>query len=226
VSEPEDFVTRWSRRKREAAQAPPPAEPQSEARDAAAAPAPQSAAPAAAPAEPSVDLSALPPIDQITATTDIRAYLAPGVPAELTRAALRRAWVADPAIRDFVGIAENQWDFNDPHGVPGFGPLEDVGRLLAQALGDGEQPAAPAATPLAAADPPCEVRGEAAALPPDALATAGDTASVADDGPGPEARSSASMPAGAPVVAPQQADDVPAAAHRGRRRGHGGALPQ
>jgi hypothetical protein len=45
------------------------------------------------------------------------------VPAELTRAALRRAWTSDPAIRDFIGIAENQWDFNDPDGIPGFGPL-------------------------------------------------------------------------------------------------------
>jgi hypothetical protein len=46
-----------------------------------------------------------------------------GVPADLTRAALRRAWASDPAIRDFIGIAENQWDFNDPNGIPGFGPL-------------------------------------------------------------------------------------------------------
>ena len=38
--------------------------------------------------------------NSITAATDIRAFLAPGVPAELTRAALRRAWTADPAIRD------------------------------------------------------------------------------------------------------------------------------
>jgi hypothetical protein len=36
---------------------------------------------------------------------------------------LRRAWVGDPAIRDFIGIAENQWDFNDPDGIPGFGVL-------------------------------------------------------------------------------------------------------
>ena len=37
-----------------------------------------------------------------------------GVPAELTRAALRRVWAADPTIRDFVGLADYAWDFNAP----------------------------------------------------------------------------------------------------------------
>jgi TorA maturation chaperone TorD len=69
------------------------------------------------------DLASLPPLQSITAGTDIRSFLASAVPAELTRAALRRAWVTDPAIRDFIGIAENQWDFNDPTAMPGFGPL-------------------------------------------------------------------------------------------------------
>jgi hypothetical protein len=60
------------------------------------------------------------------------------VPAELTRAALRRAWASDPGIRDFIGIAENQWDFNDPTAMPGFGPMQemdDVPALLARAIG-------------------------------------------------------------------------------------------
>jgi hypothetical protein len=34
------------------------------------------------------------------------------VPQDLARAALRRAWTVDPAIRDFVGLFENCWDFN------------------------------------------------------------------------------------------------------------------
>ena len=49
------------------------------------------------------------------------------MPAELTRAALRQAWASDPAIRDFIGIAENQWDFNDPEAMPGFGLLATGG---------------------------------------------------------------------------------------------------
>ena len=37
------------------------------------------------------------------------------------------------AIRDFVGIAENQWDFNKPQDIPGFGLLdasENIQRLV------------------------------------------------------------------------------------------------
>lgn len=138
MSEPENFLSRWARLKRDAAEA---AETTDQAPPDAAAEAsrPAERADAAEPpaAEPAFDISTLPPIESITATTDIRAFLAPGVPPELTRAALRRAWVADPAIRDFVGIAENQFDFNDPNAIPGFGslgPLDDVRRLVAQVV--------------------------------------------------------------------------------------------
>ena len=78
-----------------------------------------------------------------------RAFLSPGVPKELARAALRRAWSADPAIRDFVGLAENAWDFTDPTAMAGFGELlpgYDVKKLVAQIFGDGEKPADPGAT--------------------------------------------------------------------------------
>lgn len=84
------------------------------------------------------DPASLPSIEAITASTDVRGFLQRRVPAELTRAALRRAWASDPAIRDFIGIAENQWDFNDPNAIPGFGPLQaidDVPALLARAFG-------------------------------------------------------------------------------------------
>jgi hypothetical protein len=89
------------------------------------------------PADAPPDLAALPPIDSIEAASDIRAFLQTGVPEDLTRAALRRAWVADPAIRDFVGLAENAWDFTAPDGVPGFGPLApaDAARLVAHVFG-------------------------------------------------------------------------------------------
>jgi hypothetical protein len=84
------------------------------------------------------DPAHLPSIDAIGVDTDIRGFLQSRVPAELTRAALRQAWASDPAIRDFIGIAENQWDFNDPEAMPGFGPLPEgynVSGLLSQALG-------------------------------------------------------------------------------------------
>ena len=83
------------------------------------------------------DPSDLPSIKAITADTDVRGFLQSRVPAELTRAALRQAWTSDPAIRDFVGIAENQWDFNDPNAIPGFGPLgvTDGQAILTHVLG-------------------------------------------------------------------------------------------
>ena len=91
------------------------------------------------------DPASLPSIDAIGVDTDIRGFLQSRVPAELTLAALRQAWASDPAIRDFIGIAENQWDFNDPNAISGFGPLPkgyDVSGLLSQALGGRDRLAA------------------------------------------------------------------------------------
>src|ERR1700731_1373436 len=112
------------------------------------------------------DPASLPSLEQTAADTDIGAFLQSSVPAELTRAALRRAWASDPAIRDFIGIAENQWDFNDPNAMPGFGPLsesDNATAALAQALGRhdklpdmklavSEEPAVPAGIDHEAAD--------------------------------------------------------------------------
>jgi hypothetical protein len=140
----EEFFSRWSRRKREAAQSVRNTE---QSATSAAPEAPTSAddtsvAPteaAAAEAEDEFDLTSLPPIESITATTDVAAFLRTGVPLELSRAALRRAWESDPAIRDFIGLAENAWDFNDPNAIPGFGPLdqtpEQVRELAARIVG-------------------------------------------------------------------------------------------
>jgi hypothetical protein len=93
-------------------------------------------------ADAPLDPASLPSIETISVNTDIRGFLQNRVPVELTRAALRQAWASDPAIRDFVGIAENQWDFNDPNAIPGFGPLlesDNVPDLLAQALGQHDK---------------------------------------------------------------------------------------
>jgi Protein of unknown function (DUF3306) len=155
----ETFLHRWSRRKRAAAPAAPAAPESTPPQEKAAAPPPMPQP------ELPFDLSKLPPLDSITAQTDIRAYLAPGVPAELTRAALRRAWAADPKIRDFVGLSENAWDFNAPGGLPGFGPLQMTDELRRQVTGmvgralepERTQEAAPqapkAAVPAAAQTP-------------------------------------------------------------------------
>jgi TorA maturation chaperone TorD len=125
MSDSENFLSRWSRLKHESEVASPDTEAAS----------PNTDVPSPAPSSPAFDPASLPPIESIVADSDIRQYLHADVPPELTRAALRSAWAADPAIRDFLGIAESQWDFNDPTAIPGFGPLQAEDHLVARALG-------------------------------------------------------------------------------------------
>jgi hypothetical protein len=129
----EDFLSRWSRRKREAesqaASVRAGEEPQAEHKPPVEAGKPGEPQ---APADATLDLlKDLPPIESITAATDIRPFLAPGVPADVARAALRRAWAADPQIRNFVGLAEYDWDFHDPGAMAGFDTLEMTEELKA-----------------------------------------------------------------------------------------------
>jgi hypothetical protein len=238
MSDPEEtFVARWSRLKREpqnareADTAPAQAEPEHKVdpgRETAPTAPPRGEPGAGKRPEPGFDVASLPPIESITSASDIRAFLQSGVPAELTRAALRRAWASDPAIRDFIGLAENQWDFTDPTAMPGFGPLEagdNVSELLAQALGKLPEPPLPGATPspgardIAAATstasapgdlrPPSQVLGmpagnEASAEPVAAVELQERTASAA-----------------------LQHENEPEEGHRApNRRRHGGALPR
>ena len=149
MSSKESFLARWARRKHTAAKnardQPKPEDTGDEASAAACVPAGESQSP--------VDPRNLPPIETIGAESDIQPFLATGVPVDLTRAALRRAWSADPAIRDFIGLSENSWDFNAPGSVPGFGALtiEDARRLLTKITQEPEalDPGYPAAERLA-----------------------------------------------------------------------------
>jgi Protein of unknown function (DUF3306) len=151
MSDPEDseqnFLQRWSRRKRTAeTRAPDATEPPlRKGTDVDANVPPRGAAQSKADL-PAFDPATLPPIESITATSDIRAFLAPGVPEQLTRAALRRAWATDPAVRDFIGLAENQWDFTNADSVPGFGTLEltpELRRIVAGLVGDAPERTTP-----------------------------------------------------------------------------------
>ncbi len=179
MSEKEDFLSRWSRRKQEAVRdtRPPRNEEATDAgnphdknsREVTAPGKPRSALTQDAPqAEPLFDLSKLPSLDSIGPGTDIRVFMHPGVPASLSRAALRRAWSADPAIRDFIGLSENSWDFTKPESIPGFGPLlpiDDVKQLLSQVLRDNSDPprAVETAQPAASQhlEEHCEAEAEA-----------------------------------------------------------------
>jgi len=140
MNDPDNFLSRWSRRKHEAGER----KEKNEAVDAVPAPAPESqqgeaTAPGAAPI-PEFDVESLPPIEAISAETDITAFMRTGVPETLKHAALRRAWAADPVIRDFVGLNENFWDAAGPDGIPGFGDLDpnlDVRRMVSELFGEG-----------------------------------------------------------------------------------------
>lgn len=148
MSEPDKFLERWSRRKRGLEN-----EMDSEQEQAALPPEEGTAAPDVAeggpqPAteskkegeEPAFDLTKLPSIDSITATTDIRMFMLPGVPMALRQAALRKVWVTDPKIRDFIEMAENQWDFTV--NSPGFDfspPTGDVQKMVAEIFGKSHE---------------------------------------------------------------------------------------
>jgi chemotaxis response regulator CheB len=230
MSASENFVARWARLKRVSGikrttqavedKAPLPAADLSAGSAKASIPQPRSDAAADEPFDP----SSLPSIEAITVNTDIRGFLASRVPAELTRAALRRAWASDPAIRDFIGIAENQWDFGDPHAIPGFGPLQEsdnVPVLLAQALGGPdklatmmeEMPVSGAPSPVAVTDHGPAAPDQNVQLAVEASSPTGESfCGLADAGRGEGAAAGNDGVAGG--------DELP------RRRAHGGALPR
>jgi hypothetical protein len=222
MSDPEDraenFLRRWSRRKQTSATRPRQGNESLESATAEAEPSPDTAA-TGGPDRPAFGPATLPPIDSITATSDIRAFLAPGVPEELCRAALRRAWLTDPAIRDFVGLAENQWDFTKPDSVPGFGSLKqtpELRRMVARLLGEAQE----RPPPPAGVEPDKRI-AETATRSPAALPAVG----VDNAGP---------QPSDTQLVVQRNNNDV--ATHKecgeattaqgSARRGHGGAMPK
>jgi hypothetical protein len=215
----EEFLARWSRRKHEAkaiANAPPPTEPVE-------APNPALSGTAENPADDEVDISSLPPIDSIDAATDITAFLRGGVPSELGRAALRRAWASDPSIRDFVGLAENAWDFNDPNAMPGFGPLdcseEQLAALVDRIVGGVRS----AADHLATAIPERKDGRQSADSGP--LLESRAREATADLSPAREISADA-VPLRPAAVQPEAPQNFESDQTSTRRRTHGGALPR
>ena len=141
MNDPENFINRWSRRKHEAASED--AEPKKASSEGAAASrSDEETKPKSGELEapvPEFDISSLPPIESISAETDITAFMRTGVPETLKHAALRRVWASDPVIRDFVGLNENFWDAAGPDGIPGFGDLDpnlDVRRMVSELFGE------------------------------------------------------------------------------------------
>ena len=123
-----NFLSRWSKRKREALTQP--------AEDA---DAEGRQTQADEGEDQPFDLSLLPDLETLTGESDIQSFLHKAVPDALRNAALRRVWALDPAVRNYVGEAlDYAYDWNTPGGVPGFGEilskeqsLEFVRNLLA-----------------------------------------------------------------------------------------------
>jgi len=214
MSERESFLSRWSRLKRESGiegidgEKPADAVPSTDASPA-----------------PAFDPASLPPIESIVADSDVRPFLAAGVPAELTRAALRSAWVADPGIRDFIGIAESQWDFNQPNAIPGFGPLIiaeyrralEIHALAGSDVAAGkvespDQPERPSSVDLDAHSAPAEEVRTLAAVPADSCPDTDSGGRVVEV-------------TGVHSATPKSRSEVGATAPSARRL-HGGALPK
>lgn len=206
----EDFLSRWSQRKR-AAEAEKPVAPDAGQNE-------KNPAADDRSQPPEFDISTLPPIDSITAISDVTAFLRAGVPAELTRAALRRVWTADPSIRDFKGLAENAWDFTAPDAMHGFGPLdytpERISEMVQRVFGEVDQ--AIAATPSA------KTEAESAAVPSNSDESVGQISEEAEEADAVE-----------PPAPPQMSDNRVAGTVSDERepegivhRTHGSALPR
>lgn len=224
------FLSRWSRRKRgeevAEAEASPvqtlpelPVEPTPEALPLAVAEQP----------EPEFDLASLPPIETLDAASDFSVFLKPGVPQALRVAALRKAWTADPLIRDYMSPLDYAWDFNTPGGLPyGFSNVlaetgEALRKLISQAIGEMEpEEEKPEAIALAEVAPP-EITAPwppgvtLEASPEDGAAPPAITEGLADPPPENAIRLSEAVLAALPA-APSEAEPA-------RPRRHGGALP-
>jgi hypothetical protein len=184
MNDRENFINRWSRRKRQAADEKAQLEKTSarQAVDPSSGEDPNLTSPKSAVASPPVrefDVASLPPIESIEAGTDISAFLRDGVPSALRHAALRRAWSADPAIRDFIGLNENYWDVANPDGISGFGdlaPNTDVQRMVSDLFGENASQEAgsdPSAKPAAISRPASE--GSATTMPDPNTTDAGES---------------------------------------------------
>ena len=180
-------------------------------------------------ATPIFDPTGLPSLDSITAGTDISRFLRSGVPAELTVAALRRAWVSDPVIRDFIGIAENQWDFTNPTTIPGFGPLHETGdklSLIAQPVPTLDRSLDEFSARLSDTDASAEkTRSLTGGSRCDEIGdTVGEKAASATRAV--DSGTSNAAPESDRVEAAVQNNLFPGSTTRRRRHAHGGALPR
>jgi hypothetical protein len=210
----EQFLARWSRRKQEAkaGDAERAVEEATEAHASS-----ETAASESVPLE--LNVLNLPPMESIDAATDITAFLRKGIPQELSLAALRRAWSTDPAIRDYMGLAENAWDFNDPNAMAGFGPLsysaEQVDALVRRIVGSVIEAAE------SIPNPPAEAGEEGARSAHEKVGLALTPVTSTPDSRLAQESTPAELPSASAALQPAAASEEASLP----RRTHGGALP-
>jgi len=172
------------------------------------------------------ELASLPRPEDMTAGSDISAFMREGVPDMLRKAALRRMWSLDPAVRDYVGDARDYaWDWNVVGGVPGsgpLGPLDDISASVGRMFSAIVSPDAPSAA-SDTAPPEAGASQESAALG----APACDPMSVplASHTTGCESIRGGSTE-GRPLPAAPDAEPAREAAPHAPLRRHGAAIPK
>jgi hypothetical protein len=225
-----EFLARWSRRKHDAA-----ADKIKQAKQIETSNSVASADPASLEANENLlpfDPASLPTIDSVGAESNIRAFLETGVPDDLARAALRRVWSLDPAIRDFVGLSENSWDFNASGAMAGFGPIEgeEVGRLLTRLLGGPDAKAAALPSPIISPSTNDPQKLADVSDPVEHQAISAETATLlsakAQQPDFKEVDVASDVTQYGRAAAPQSEFTTSADPSPTLRRGHGGALPQ
>jgi hypothetical protein len=137
---------------------------------------PHSSSPNAHPDDDAIDPATLPPLESLGPDSDYTVFLKKGVPEALRLAALRKAWMSDPFIRDFRSPAiDYGWDFTTPEYSLRAG--DDVGKMLDKifppkgpspeaATANPPEPAPPKATEPTLPEPALNLPQEQAVAPP------------------------------------------------------------
>lgn len=146
----DDFLSRWSRRKQEAREAPEP-EPES--------PPSEPETPDERTDEEILEDLGLPDPDSLGPGSDFRAFMAAAVPDRIRRRALRKLWLSNPALANLDELVDYGQDFTDSATVvaniqsayqAGRGYFDKLAREAEKAAAD-EKPVADPADP--AGDP-------------------------------------------------------------------------
>ncbi|TIL60167.1 MAG: DUF3306 domain-containing protein [Mesorhizobium sp.] len=228
----DNVFARWSRRK-QAARYSSTAGPQKDqpAPDAVVAPASigEQLAPAIVEPEAAEPAEPLPRVEDLTAQSDLSAFLRKGVPKMLKRAALRKMWSLDPAIRDHIGPSEYAWDFNSPGSMAGFGPLKASSEPVVDFLStmSGGNPTDPARADMASQAPEKAPAASAVLADEDVNASAdGSEAVTPDSSIEPANPQTPSADVAETAIDRDEAAGAAESSPINRQRRHGGAVPR